>query len=754
MKQKIYRIKNLSCANCAQKVEEYLTKQDEIHRAVINFTNSSLQIKYKDEELEIVELERRIHTMNSDNVKLEALDVHQMSMKQSIWTKESVNLLIRILISGILAIGGFIVFLALKQWNMADMHYPFWELGKLSGNTRELTLFWSEFAVMITAFLLVGYDIGWKVIKGFKKPSTMLNENFLMFMAALGAIAIGNFFEGALVLILAQVGQLFEKISVTKSRNAVIDAINLRPSNANLIVGNDIHVVEPSSLNVNDFIEIRVGETIPVDGVVVRGSGSLNTMSLTGESRPVHVGQDDAVMSGTTLIEGSLVLRVEHTFENSKIAKLIELVMNSGSNKGVMESFLQKFAKWYTPIVISLALLVFIIFPFAAGGWVDNWTQGLYIALTFLTVGCPCAILVAVPIAYFCGAGLASKNKIIIKGSNYLEGLLRISEVITDKTGTLTKGEFTVIEENVINGTKDDFINILLAMESRSNHPIAISLKTIYKDTVISAKVQDFQEIAGFGLKAIYNKNEVLVGGQKLLLKEGIEYPQPNEYGTEIYVVLNKKVIGYIVLGDMVKDDSTIFIKTLKDQGVKVTMLTGDGAKNAEHIGHSLGIDNVVSNLLPDEKVAYVEEAKKKNKYSTIYIGDGINDAACIISSDVGVAMGGIGSDVSVDNADIVIMNDQPSKLIDAQKIAKATRLRAIVNIVIALMIKVGLMIFALIIGKVNPSFPALLVAVLGDTGLTIVCIIYSSLLIRKKITPTHKDIHEDKCTKDHCHPH
>jgi|GEM_PF-513060 len=747
MSKKItYRINNLECANCAAKVERFLNNQEEVDHAVISFANSSLQIYYKKSELEPQELEKRIAKINTDGITVEVMDIKKMSTKQSIWTKESIVLLIRILVSFAVAMAGFIVFGFLNNWTFH--HNAFWQLGGLDNN--QLTMFWSEFAVMLVAFIIITYDIAWKVFKSFAKPSSILSENFLMFIAAVGAIATGNFFEGALVIILAQVGQLFEHVSVTKSRNSVIDAINLRPSNANLITDSGIRTIEPNELNVGDSIEIRVGETVPVDGVVIRGDGALNTMSLTGESQPVHVTKNSVAMSGTTLVSGSLVLKVTHTFENSKIAKLIELVMNSGNKKGKMETFLQKFARWYTPVIISLAFLVFAIYPFVVGGatgWDDNWSTSLYIALTFLTVGCPCAILVAVPIAYFSGSGLASKNKVIIKGSNYLEGLLNVSEVITDKTGTLTKGLFTVVEKRILVGTENDFLNYLLALEVKSNHPLAQSLRSIFKDHVSEFVVSDFKEVAGYGLEGMINSQLIFVGGQKFLKKEGIEYPKPNEYGSEVYLVVNGVVHGYVVLGDTLKDDSITFVRTLQDAGVKVTMLTGDNEGNAEAIGKRLGIQNIVANLLPEDKVNYVDEAKKLNRNSTIYIGDGINDAPCIISSDVGVAMGGIGSDVSVDNADIVIMNDQPTKLLDAQKIAKATRFRAVTNIIVALTIKITLMILALF--NLMPMW----VAVLADTGLTILCVIWGATLISKRIKPTYQKklvcADSAKCTTD-----
>lgn len=732
-----YRISNLDCANCAIKIEKHLNQQQAINKAVIDYASGSLQINYHHDPLSEKEIEKQIAVVEPTNIRVEKMNINKIATKQKLWTKDAIKLLLRIIVSFVLTMSSFITFSVLT--GELGSHTPFWEIGAL--DSTQTLYFWVNFGIMLISFGLVSYDIAWKVIKSFRTPSTMLDENFLMFTAALGAFALGNFFEAALVMILAQVGQLFEKISVTKSRNSVIETINLRPSNANLVLENEVRVVEPSSLKIGDIIEIKLGETIPVDGKVIRGIGSLNTMSLTGEPKPVFVQEDDTVMSGTILVDGNLTLKVTHTFENSKIAKVIELVMNSGNKKGKIDSFLKKFAKWYTPLVLILSALVFIIYPFVIGNhlWTDNWSQGLYIALTFLTVACPCAILVAVPIAYFSGSGLASKHGLIIKGSNFLEALINVDEVITDKTGTLTKGEFDVIEKVVLHGKEEVFTNLLVIAERKSNHPLAVSIKKHYKDIKTTAKIHDFQEIPGFGLSAYVDGKHLLVGGRKLLEKENITYPMPEKFGSEIFVALDGIVIGYLVLGDVIKEDAHIFVEALRKNGVKVTMLTGDSKENADYIAGQLGITNVVNNLLPEEKVAYVDAAKARNKKTTIYIGDGINDAACIISSDVGVAMGGIGSDVSVDNADIVIMNDQPSKLLDAQKIAKATRTRAIVTIIVALVIKLALMILSLF-GLID-----MWVAVLADTGLTVVSVIFTSLLISKKIKPTF-------VAPGHCH--
>lgn len=721
MKKVTYRFDNLDCPKCAAKIERRLNEHPDISKAAVNFANKSIMIIYHKKPFSLNELRQVIKEVEANDLKLQELDIEGLSQKQKVFTKETSILLFRIIFSSLFLIVAMSFF-----WGVEDV--PLWGLGIITSTAAPD--FYTKFAFLIVAYLVVVYDIFIKVVKGFRRPSTIFNENFLMFFASVGAIVIGATFEGAMVIVLAQIGQLLEKISVTKSRNAVVDAISLRPTSANLVVGNEVKVVNPRELSIGEVIMVRLGETIPVDGVIIEGEGALNTASLTGETKPLPVQKGDEVMSGTTLMSGNIKMRVTQTFENSKIAKLIELVMNSGNNKSPVETLITKFARFYTPIMFILALLVFAIYPFVLGPWLEHWSQGLYITLTFLVVACPCAIVISVPIAYFCGIALASKNGIIVKGGNYLDALLSVNEVITDKTGTLTKGVFDIIEMQTYGKNQTEVQGIIRALEEKSNHPIAQHLRLAFSNENATIKVDDFVELPGFGVQAKINKQTVFFGNADWLKKAKLTYVKPEALGLALYLVIDNQVVAHLVLGDRLKEDALTFVKELKQRVIQVTMLSGDSVDNALAVANTLEIDHVQGNLLPADKVEYVARVKEKNKKNTLFIGDGVNDAACIVSSDVGIAMGGIGSDISVDNADIVIMNDHPSKLIDTMNIAKATRIRAIISIVVALVIKLTIMILSLF-NLVN-----MWVAVLADTALTVVLIIQCTFLIRKKVRP------------------
>lgn len=600
---------------------------------------------------------------------------------------------------------------------------------------------WINFAIMFAAWLISGYDI---IVEGFEnaiKEKNPFDENMLMFIASVGAFSLrffgsNEFFEAVMIVLLYQLGEMFEDFASERSHKAISDAIGLRAKTANLLIDGSLKTVDPKNLKIGDEILVKVGEIVPADGEIIDGEGALDMSSLTGEFVPVSKKKGDFVNSGTILKNGLLTVKVGKSFEDSTVSHIIRLVEESEANKSKADKFITKFAKIYTPIVVSIAFLLAIIPPLCIG--YDNpsvWSHWIYTAVSLLVISCPCAVVVSVPLSYFAGIGLASKNGIIVKGASYFDKLNELGLLVTDKTGTLTYGRFTVTKLAPKNMSTDSFKAYLQAAESRSNHPIAKAI--IGSDNIddISKKVTSYEELAGHGIKASYDGKVVLAGNAKLLKENGIALEETNEIGTVVYLAIDGEYAGYALLNDVAREESKKMISDLSNEGIETLMLTGDKKEGASLMAKELGISEYRYELLPNEKTELLKERIDSSSKAVAYMGDGINDAPSIALADVGIAMGGGGSDLAIENADVVIMNDDPSKVVTAVEIAKKTMRRAILDVVIALSVKFLIAILTIIMPYIaNGSELPMIVAVLADTGLTAVLIVFSVTLLYSKI--------------------
>lgn len=571
------------------------------------------------------------------------------------------------------------------------------------------------------AFYLVPYFlIGWDVLKdaaGNVFRGQMLDEKFLMALATVGAFIIGEYPEAVFVMLFFQIGELFEKMAVASSRKSVAALMDIRPDYANIEKDGHLVQVDPEEVEVGGIIIIKPGEKVPLDGVVIEGISSLNTTALTGESLPRDVQIGDNVISGCININGLLKVKVVKEFGESTVAKILELVENSSANKSKSENFITRFAHWYTPIVVGCALVLAIVPPLIAG----NWGGWIHRALIFLVVSCPCALVISVPLTYFSGIGGASKNGILIKGSNYMDDITKGKIIVLDKTGTLTKGSFLVSEVHPYKGTEEELLEVAALAESYSDHPISLSLKNAYGKDIDKTRISDVEEIAGHGVQAMVDGKSVYAGNKKLMDKYSIKVEDCQAVGTFVHIAVNGEYMGHIVISDEVKEDSKKAIEDLKAQGIeKAVMLTGDRKEVGEAVADMLGMDECYTELLPEDKVRRVEELLKKTggDGKLIFVGDGINDAPVLARADIGVAMGALGSDAAIEAADVVLMDDRPSKIALAIKISRKTRRIAIQNIAFALAVKGAVLIIGAL-GAAN-----MWEAVFADVGVSVIAIL------------------------------
>lgn len=584
---------------------------------------------------------------------------------------------------------------------------------KLS-NTLELLLY-------LISYVLVGGEVVLRALKNISRGQ-VFDENFLMSIATIGAFAIGQYPEGVAVMIFYQLGETFQGIAVNRSRKSITALMDIRPDFANLKIGGDLKKVSPEEVAVGDIIVVKPGERVPLDGKVIDGNSMLDTSALTGESVPREVGVGDNILGGVINKNGLLTIEVEKEFGDSTIAKILDLVQNASSKKAPTENFITKFARYYTPAVVFSAVALAILPPLFIEG--ATFSQWIYRALAFLVVSCPCALVISIPLGFFGGIGGASKNGILVKGGNYLEALNNVEVVVFDKTGTLTKGIFKVTEiKSQNNISKDELIAYAAYAESYSNHPIATSILTAYGREIVKDLIENYEEISGHGVKVVVKGKEVLAGNYKLMTKEKIAYEQVETIGTVVHVAVDKEYAGYIVISDEVKEDSAKAIKALKSIGIRKTvMLTGDNKTVGTKVAEQLGLDEVHSELLPDQKVEKVEllDKEKSPKGKLIFVGDGINDAPVLARADIGIAMGGVGSDAAIEAADVVIMTDEPSKIASAIKIAKKTRTIVMQNIFFALGIKLILLVLVAL------GLGTMWEAVFGDVGVTLLAVLNS----------------------------
>ena len=581
-----------------------------------------------------------------------------------------------------------------------------------------------KFAVFFVAYLIAGGDILLKAFRNIIKGE-VFDENFLMSIATLGAFSIKEFPEAVMVMILYQVGEYFQDKAVDKSRKSISTLMDIRPDYANIEQNGELVKKSPDAVNVGDVIVVKTGEKIPLDGVVVDGSAVVDTSALSGESLPRSLKVDDNAISGCINTNGVIKIKVSKKFEESTVSKILELVENASKNKSKAENFITKFAKIYTPAVVLGAVLLVVI-PLMFGGVFSVWFQR---ALTFLVISCPCAIVISVPLGFFAGIGGASRVGILVKGSAYVEALSRPYAVVFDKTGTLTKGSFVVTEFNSVGISKEELIEISAKAEAYSNHPIALSIKKAYGKPIDNHEISDVEEIAGNGVKVLLNGEEILVGNLKLMEKFGVTCNVSNAVGTVVYVAKNRIFVGYIVISDELKDDSAEGVKVLKKLCDKVVMLSGDGFSAVQNVAQKLGIEDFYAQLLPENKVEKLEEiiVEKPRKKSVIFVGDGINDAPVLMRADIGIAMGGLGSDAAIEAADVVIMDDKISKVSLAIKLSKRTMTIVFQNIIFAL----GVKALFLICGALG--FVTMWGAVFADVCVTLIAVFNSLRALQTK---------------------
>ena len=579
---------------------------------------------------------------------------------------------------------------------------------------------WINKGIYILSYIIVGYDIVLKAIRNIFRGK-VFDENFLMTIATIGAFVIGEYPEAVAVMLFYQIGELFQSYAVDKSRKSIASLMDIRPDYANVKRENQIIKVNPEEVKIGETIIVKPGEKIPLDGKVINGESLIDTSALTGESVPREVKVNDEVLSGCINQNSLLEIEVTKEFGEGTVSKILDLVENASSKKSKSENFITKFARYYTPAVVIIAIILAIVPPFILNnGTFIDW---LYRALTFLVVSCPCALVISIPLGFFGGIGGASKIGILVKGSNYLEALSNTEIVVFDKTGTLTKGIFEVQKIETVDIEKEELLRLAAHAESYSNHPISQSIKKVYGKEINNNIVEKTEEISGRGVIAKVEGKDILIGNNKLMEENQIKYTKCNEIGTILYVSINNKYAGYILISDEVKEDSEKAIKMLKEKYVKQTvMLTGDKKEVGEQVAKKLGIDKVYTELLPDGKVEKVEELmkEKSQKGKLAFVGDGINDAPVLALSDIGIAMGGLGSDSAIEAADIVIMTDEPSKIVNAIKISKKTMRIVKQNIIFAIAIKIAVLILSTL------GLSTMWEAVFADVGVSIIAILNS----------------------------
>ena len=581
-----------------------------------------------------------------------------------------------------------------------------------------------KLALFLVPYFIIGYDVLLKAINNIKNGQ-VFDENFLMTIATIGAFIIGEYNEGVAVMLFYQVGELFQSYAVGKSRESIASLMDIRPDFANIEQDGKIVEVDPDEVEIGQTIIVKAGEKIPIDGIVLEGTSSLDTSALTGESVPRDVFKDSEVISGCINLSGVLKIRTTKEFGESTVSKILDLVENSSVKKAKAENFVTKFARYYTPFVVILAAVLAISLPFIIN---ISFADSFYRALTFLVISCPCALVISIPLSFFGGIGGASKEGILVKGGNYLEALAKLKTVVFDKTGTLTKGIFDVSEVITANGfSESEVIELACLAESYSKHPIATALRNKYNQNIDFSRISDTKELAGMGISAIIDEKSVLIGNERLMQNESIDYTAYNGYGTVIYVSINNKYAGYIVITDEIKPNADKAIKKLYDLGIKKTvMLTGDNKKAASHVADMLNISDMKCELLPADKVNAVEQILDTKNGVLAFVGDGINDAPVLARADVGIAMGGLGSDAAIEAADIVLMDDKLEKLSDAVKIARKTVLIVKENIVFAL----GCKLLVLILGAFG--YANMWASVFADVGVAIIAILNSSRMLMK----------------------
>ena len=583
-----------------------------------------------------------------------------------------------------------------------------------------------KISLYIASYLIVGYEI---LLKSFHniRNGEIFDENLLMIIATFVAFILGEYTEAIAIILFYQIGEFFQSYAVNNSRKSISKLMNIRPDYANIEKNGEIIQTSPENININDIIIVKSGEKIPLDGIILDGESTINTSALTGESIPQTAVSGDMVLSGCINLSSTLKIKVIKTYSESTASKILDLIENATNKKAKIENFITKFAKYYTPIIVVLAFIIATFPPLIFNN--ETFSTWLYRAMVFLVLSCPCALVISVPLSFFAGIGLASKYGILIKGGNFLELLSKINCFVFDKTGTLTKGNFEVVKINNINILQEEFLKNASYAEYYSDHPIAKSIKNKYQQNIDIKQIIDTETIQGFGVKANINNNIIYIGNEKIMKKFNIDFTEVDDIGTIVYMAINNKYVGYLVISDQIKIDTLNSIKDFYNLGIKkIIMLTGDKKTVAKNIAEQLNISEFYPNLLPQEKVQELEKIMQNNKYKVAFVGDGINDAPVLARADIGIAMGGIGSDAAIEASDMVIINDKISSIIKAIKISRQTIKIAKQNIYFSISVKIAILILGVI------GYTSIWGAVFADVGVSIIAILNALRILIKKI--------------------
>lgn len=700
MKQIELELNGLNCAGCAGKIEKLSNELDGVETANLDFVSKKLKVNVREDEKAAIiteEIKRIVNKLEPHVKVIDKAESHDHNHEHSDGCcghdhggETSKKEIIKLAIGGLLFILPYLL--------------------KLEGTPRLM--------VYVLSYIIVGHEVILIAVKNIL-AGIPFDENFLMTIATIGAFVIGEYPEGVAVMLFYQVGEMFQGMAVNHSRKSISSLLDIRPDSANLERNGKIIVVDPNEVNIGDIVIVRPGEKVPLDGIVVEGESSLDTSNITGESVPRNVGINDNVLSGTVNNHGLLKIKVTKKFGESTVSKILDLVENASSKKAPTEKFITKFARYYTPIVVFAALAIAIIPTVFMGGDLREWA---YSACVFLVISCPCALVISIPLGFFGGIGGSSKAGILVKGGNYLEALTGVDTIVFDKTGTITKGTFKVTE--IISYgeySKEEILELAAYGESHSNHPIGKSILEAYNKEINKEYIKSYKEIAGKGIEVSIDGKEIILGNKKIFDEKGIKVKESDSIGTVVYIGKSNKHIGTIIVSDELKDNVVEDIKKLKSLGIKRTiMLSGDNESTAKKVGELVGLNKVYGNLLPQDKVSKFEDIVRDSKGKVVFVGDGVNDAPVLARADVGIAMGGLGSDAAIEASDIVIMTDEVGKIATGIKIARNTKKIVTQNIVLAL----GLKIVVLVLGAMGMA--TMWEAVFADVGVSIIAILNS----------------------------
>ena len=705
---KVYLLKGLDCPNCSAKIEREVGELDGVTSSTVNLMNQTLTVQAGTSVAASLldTVTTIVHSHEPDvevsEKQLEATAPVKKDEKAAVYNDEDKKRTIRLAVGAVVYAIGMALTVFAKLPTLAEL------------------------AFLIVAYVILGWDVVWQAVKNITRGQ-VFDEHFLMSVSTIGAFAIGEYPEAVAVMLFYQVGEFFQSLAVKRSRKSISDLMDICPDSATVERNGVLQVVSPESVAVGEIIVVKPGEKIPLDGIVVDGESMLDTKALTGESVPRSIRKGDEALSGCINQSGLLTLKVTKSFGESTVSKIIDLVENASARKAPTENFITTFARYYTPVVVGMAAVLAIIPPLVLGG---GWSEWLRRGFVFLIVSCPCALVISIPLTFFGGIGAASKRGVLVKGSNYLEALNKVSVVVFDKTGTLTKGVFEVA--NIIPAAgyqKEQVLEYAAQAESYSNHPIAKSILATYGKPIDQKQFSGFEEISGHGISVMVQGKKVLAGNNKLMESEKIAYAACDAAGTKFYVAADGSYVGCILIADEVKPDSKCAIAELKKIGVeKTVMLTGDDERIGKSVADELGLDAYYAQLLPDQKVEKLEMLDKQKRQGSklAFVGDGINDAPVLARADVGIAMGGLGSDAAIEAADVVLMTDEPSKLVEAIDVAKATKRIVMQNIVIAL----GIKSVFLVLGALGMA--GMWEAVFGDVGVTIIAVLNAMRILKK----------------------